>query len=85
MYYPPSHQPTLAVLSSSSALHLPHALTPCPLLQEAARLDLSRLISPPYNALHPKWMKEPSPRIPLQSCRWVCRVGVVCVCAHVLC
>lgn len=39
--------------------------------KEVARMDMSHLMSVPYSMLHHRWMKEPSARVPPQSCRCV--------------
>ena len=39
--------------------------------KDTKKLELSNLMNPPYSMLHHKWMKEPSARVPMQSCRCV--------------
>jgi len=40
-------------------------------LQAIKHAKLENQIPLPFNFLHSKWMKEPSAKIPKQSCRWV--------------
>lgn len=37
--------------------------------QETQKMDLSKLMNPPYSMLHHRWMREPAARVPQQSCR----------------
>ena len=34
--------------------------------KQAAKMDLSKIMPPPYSQLHYRWMKEPNPRVPMQ-------------------
>lgn len=38
-------------------------------VKQTKKLDLSKLMPPPFSVLHQRWMKEQTPKIPLQSCR----------------
>jgi len=40
-------------------------------------LTISKLLGPPHSLMHQTWMKSPSPRVPMQSCRNAATVAMV--------